>query len=102
MRQIAQPPAGRASDGHGQRPHQHAEEGAVAARLHLRLDDHPVAFRGLVGELVQQHRLADAAQSGDDDTAHRPIELRPLQDGGECGQFVVAPDQHGRTQPGTG
>ena len=53
-------------------------------------------------ELVEQHRLADAAQAGEHEGTFRPAVRDPLEDDVERRQLGVAAGELGRALPGAG
>ena len=88
------------ADGLVQGARQRAAQALVGAGLELA--GPPVAPHGGGAERVEQHRLADSAQAGQDQAALRAAVRHPLEDDVEGTELLVTPRELGRPLAGTG
>ena len=91
---------GEVADGPVQRGGQRAAQ--VRVRPGLDLPGTPACANGHRAQLAQQHRLAHAAQPGEDEAAFRAAPGDPFEDDLEGVELPVAARQFGRALAGAG
>ena len=83
-------------------PAQVTSERVLIALLCLDFDNDPLLLPGLLSELLEQHRLADTTQSGNDHGLLCPAARQSRQEDIEGRQLIIASDDHLRFSPGVG